>query len=135
MFIHLQNNKRGPTQIQLSCICTSPQLLVFLLFFAVPFSFSACISFDAAGQTHLEAALAAHILYSGSGNPALRHSDIISPMPRPQLSKTFCLYRTFTNNGFCGFDSCSDFIFRIPVGRKSSGVFYLHTVIINGYAH
>ena len=24
---------------------------------------------------------------------------------------------------------------RIPVGRKSSGVFYLHTVIINGYAH
>ena len=25
--------------------------------------------------------------------------------------------------------------FRIPVGRKSSGVFYLHTVIINGYAH
>ena len=94
-----------------------------------------CISFDAAGQTHLEAALSAHILYSGSGNPALRHSDIISPMPRPQLSKTFCLYRTFTNNGFCGFDSCSDFIFRIPVGRKSSRVFYLHTVIINGYAH
>lgn len=25
--------------------------------------------------------------------------------------------------------------FRIPAGRKSSGVFYLHTVIINGYAH
>lgn len=25
--------------------------------------------------------------------------------------------------------------FCIPVGRKSSGVFYLHTVIINGYAH
>lgn len=25
--------------------------------------------------------------------------------------------------------------FRIPVGWKSSGVFYLHTVIINGYAH
>jgi hypothetical protein len=50
-----------------------------------------CISFDAAGQTHLEAALSAHILYSGSGNPALRHSDIISPMPRPQLFKTFLL--------------------------------------------
>jgi hypothetical protein len=28
---------------------------------AVPFSFSACISFDAAGQTHLEAALSAYL--------------------------------------------------------------------------
>ena len=43
---------------------------------------------------NISVTLSAHILYSGSGNPALRHSDIISPMPRPQLSRTFRLYRT-----------------------------------------
>ena len=48
--------------------------------------------------------------YRLTENPALRHSDIISPIPRPQLSNTFRLYKAFANNGFCGLDSCSDFI-------------------------
>ena len=71
---------------------------------------------------NISVTLSAHILYSGSGNLSLRHSDIISPMPRPQLSRTFRLYNTFANNGFCGFDSCSDFIFSASqLGGKVPG--------------
>jgi hypothetical protein len=50
-------------------------------------------------------------MYSGSGKLAFLHSESINPTPRLQLSKTFLLYSTFAINGFCGLDSCSDFIF------------------------